>query len=137
MTSEIFRELTLRGAEIWVEGDHLKVRAPGGVPSELASRLKAFKTSLIESLDRQTRAGEFLHGNPRVAAETREVCIQSPWGRVWIVPALSGKDRCEVTWQELSEDPFGALARCQTIWEAVRTFKGRVLAGSEAKGKGD
>lgn len=130
--SEVLRDVASAGARIWREGDALKLQFSGDTDPNLVRRLKQHKADVLAALGQQARAAGLLRGNAQVAAETREVCIESPWGRVWVGPVRTGKDRLEVTWQELHDDPEGVLAHCRLIWDAVRIFDGRLLAGKEA-----
>lgn len=122
-----------QGFDLWVEGDRLKCRSPGGaVPDDVRERLQEFKPEVIALLQAQAMAAADLAEWTGADAEQREVCIESPWGRVWIGPERTGKDRLEVTWRELHEDPSGTLARCRSIWDAIRIFDGRLVAGKGA-----
>jgi hypothetical protein len=125
----VFRSVAACGAKLWADGDSLKLQTTREVGPGLIARIKEGKAPLLSALARQAEATELMRDNPAVAAETREVCIDSPWGRVWIGPERTGQDRVEVTWQDLHDDPVGTLAGCRAIWDAVRVFEGRVVAG--------
>ena len=129
--AEVIRNLSLKGYRLWVEGDRLKIQAPedAKVPPEIVSRLQAIRDEVFELLDRQARAIEGFKRWDGASTERRTVCIECPWGRVWLVPDRTGAaNRIEASWAELHEDPAGTLARCQTLGNAALLFEGKVLA---------
>ena len=124
----IFR-LTSQGYELWVEGDRLKCRSPAGaVPDDVRDALRELKAEVVAVLSAQAAAADGLKAWDGAETEEREVCIENPWGRVWIVPVPPGQARLEVTRRELHEDPLGSFTRCRAIWDSLCIFDGRLLA---------
>ena len=128
--AEVIRNLSLKGYRLWVEGDRLNIQAPGDgkVPPEIVTRLQAIREEVFQLLDRQAKAIEGFRRWDGASTETRTIAIECPWGRVWVVPERTGADRIEATWTDLHEDPEGALARCETLGNAILLFEGRLLA---------
>lgn len=90
-----------------------EARLLGGVPTHL----------LLTT--RQVEAATKFQGRDVTGAP--DACIRSFMGEVWIVQNRTGKNRPEITWSELAEDPIAALRHMETVLKAALILKGTII----------
>lgn len=104
--AELIQALIAAGVDLWREGDRLRFRAPSGaLTAELRALVAEHRAALLTMVPRVGTGGEPYGLTAAEIAEFRRLGVEvrmrsATVGDFWLVPAYTGADRHEVTFED-------------------------------------